>query len=111
MTTQSIDNSQLEKLIGTIRLQLDHLVSTPSRIISMLCPDLECSKKIDNLRRRVRVTNGKTAQAIQNQSLPPTRSLTPPKAQPEELRDFKCSVCQNNHQSLFVLDRKNGDII
>ena len=90
------------------RLQLDQLLATPARIHVMMCPDMDPSQ-LKNIRHRVRSTVDQNGEKPDNVHLS-TQCPTNKRLAAEE-QDFKCVVCDNVKQSLFVLDRKNGDVI
>ncbi|CAB9524152.1 expressed unknown protein [Seminavis robusta] len=105
--------SVLHQAIQTQR-QIDQLKATPTKIQNMVSPNLEVSQ-LKNIRARVRntvVAVGRSNNS--NEVVDPNHPVALPKAKnciPEEERDYKCVVCDNINQSLFVLDRKNGDVI
>ena len=97
------------------RLEMDMMNSTPSRIAEMLCPEVTLAD-VNNIRKRIyeTVILGKGTNASDRAAgLEGTEDL--PVAARVGMHDIdkwkKCKVCNNNDQSSFVLDRKNGDLI
>jgi len=93
------------------RLEADFLVTTPSRIQDMLCPDL-ASQEFKAVRKRVyeTVMEGRgrhVGEADLFEEVPVASRV----AEHDIERDKKCKLCGNQDQSEFTLDRKNGDII
>lgn len=92
------------------RLEADVLVTTPIRIQEMLTNDL-LPHEFKAIRKRVYDTvilgKGLAKPTIEGEDLPTGASQGV-----HEIEKFKkCKSCGNNDQSLFVLDRKNGDVI
>lgn len=99
----------------TARVEMDMLNSTPSRIVEMLCPEMTMTD-VENVRKRIynTVIMGKgthssaAAAALEGEEDVPVAA----KVAQHDLDKFKkCATCNNNDQSAFVLDRKNGDLI
>lgn len=95
---------------------MDILSTTPRRIADLLCPELDDSE-IKSIRRRVHETvvlgmgTGSSAHAA---SMEDEMKEIPVAAQTtkHEIEQWKkCNTCGNNDQSLFILDRKNGDVV
>jgi len=100
----------LQRVVQT-RLEADFLVTTPSRIQDMLCPDL-ASQEFKAVRKRVfeTVMEGRgrhVGEADLYEEVPVAARV----AEHDIERDKKCKICSNQDQSEFTLDRKNGDII
>ena len=99
----------LYKAVQT-RIQADVLVTTPIRIQQMLAPEIQ-PHEFKAIRRRIydTVILGKGV------GQPPVEGSEIPTAASTGVHDLekfkKCKTCGNNDQSLFVLDRKNGDVI
>lgn len=92
------------------RMETDVLVTTPIRIQEMLASDLQPAE-FKSVRRRIYETvilgKGVGRPTIEGEDLPTGKS-----SGVHEIEKFKrCKSCGNNDQSLFVLDRKNGDVI
>ena len=92
------------------KVEADVLVTTPIRIQEMLAPDL-LPHEFKSIRQRINTTiRGKMNNPNRNMegSDIPTAASTGV----HDIEKFKkCKSCGNNDQSLFVLDRKNGDVI
>jgi hypothetical protein len=90
------------------RVETDVLVTTPFRIQDMLAPDLQ-PHEFKAIRRRIYET------VILGKGLAQPEGSDIPTATSTGLHDLdkhkKCKSCGNNDQALFVLDRKNGDVI
>ena len=100
--------AQLHQAIQT-RVETDVLVTTPFRIQDMLAPDLQPAE-FKAIRKRIydTVILGKGLAHPNEESDIPTATSTGV----HDLEKYKkCKSCGNNDQSLFVLDRKNGDVI
>jgi hypothetical protein len=98
----------LHKSIQT-RIEEDVLVTTPIRIQEMLAPDIS-SQEFKGIRKRIYDT------VILGKGLSqPEVSDVPTASNHQSIHDSekfkKCKSCGNHDQSLFVLDRKNGDVI
>lgn len=98
-----------------IQLQVhrDILLSTPRRIQDMLCPDLT-DTEFASIRKRIydTVIMGKGLHTNDPSSDVDPTLATGPSAQSHEIEKHKkCHVCDNNDQSTFIVDRKNGDVI
>eukprot|EP00521_Asterionellopsis_glacialis_P007476 CAMPEP_0195280818 /NCGR_PEP_ID=MMETSP0707-20130614/361_1 /TAXON_ID=33640 /ORGANISM="Asterionellopsis glacialis, Strain CCMP134" /LENGTH=772 /DNA_ID=CAMNT_0040339627 /DNA_START=45 /DNA_END=2363 /DNA_ORIENTATION=- len=95
----------------TTRAEHDVLITTPLRIQQMLCPE-NTLNEFKAIRKRVydTVVLGKglnQGSTEKEEDLPVAARVAV-----HDLDKFKkCKVCGNNDQSLFVLDRKNGDVI
>jgi len=92
------------------RLETDVLITTPIRIQAMLAPDLQPAE-FKSVRKRIYETvilgKGVGRPNVEGEDLPTAKS-----SGVHEIEKFKrCKSCGNNDQSLFVLDRKNGDVI
>lgn len=90
------------------KIQADVLVTTPVRIQEMLAPDLS-TQEFKAIRRRIYDT------VILGQGRAQDEGEDIPTAAGGGVHDIekhkKCKTCGNNDQALFVLDRKNGDVI
>jgi hypothetical protein len=95
------------------RMETDVLITTPIRIQQMLAPEAALSE-FKSIRRRVydTVILGK---GMGHQAGLAAEELDIPTGPAMGVHDVekskKCKSCGNNDQSLFVLDRKNGDVI
>jgi hypothetical protein len=97
----------LHKAIQT-RIEVDVLATTPIRIQEMLAPDLS-PQEFKAIRKRIydTVILGKGLSQPEENDIP-----TATNSSVHVLEKFKkCSSCGNIDQALFVLDRKNGDVI
>ncbi len=101
------------------QLEMDMLESTPTRIINLLSPELSLSQ-IASIRHRVvetvihgRGTNTSNfLHSLEDDKDVPTMAKSTMAQHTHEINKFKrCSVCNNNDQGAFVLDKKNGDVI
>ena len=115
----SLQNATLSqlKLLATAlhqgiqtRIETDVLITTPLRIQEMLAPDL-LQSEFKAIRRRVYDTvilgKGMGKMEQEGADLPTAAS-----GGVHDVEKFKkCKSCGNNDQALFVLDRKNGDVI
>lgn len=107
----------LKRLAGALyqaiqaRVEADVLVTTPVRIAEMLAPDLQ-PQEFRAIRKRVHdtVILGKGM----GHAINPEDADVPTAASAgvHDIEKFKkCKSCGNNDQSLFILDKKNGDVI
>jgi translation initiation factor 2 beta subunit (eIF-2beta)/eIF-5 len=99
--------TQFHKAVQT-RIQADVLVTTPIRIQQMLAPNMQ-SSEFKAIRRRIydTVILGKGLAQPEGSDIP-----TAATGGTHDIDKFKkCKSCGNNDQSVFVLDRKNGDVI
>jgi hypothetical protein len=99
--------TQFHKAVQT-RIQADVLVTTPIRIQQMLAPNMQ-SSEFKAIRRRIydTVILGKGLAQPEGSDIPTAAS-----GGTHDIDKFKkCKSCGNNDQSVFVLDRKNGDVI
>eukprot|EP00934_Nitzschia_sp_Nitz4_P004212 Nitzschia sp. Nitz4//scaffold6_size259037//248415//250940//NITZ4_001128-RA/size259037-augustus-gene-0.330-mRNA-1//-1//CDS//3329557055//4202//frame0 len=109
ITVQQLKNlaNAFHKAIQT-RVEADVLVTTPIRIQEMLAPDLQ-PHEFKAIRKRIYDT------VILGKGLGQPEELDIPTAASTGVHDIekfkKCKSCGNNDQSLFVLDKKNGDVI
>jgi hypothetical protein len=90
------------------RVEADVLVTTPIRIQQMLAPDV-LHAEFRSIRRRIfdTVILGKGLGTDIPEDIP-----TAPSGGTHDIDKFKkCKSCGMNDQALFVLDRKNGDVI
>ena len=97
----------LHKAIQT-RIEADVLATTPIRIQEMLAPDLS-QQEFKAIRKRIydTVILGKGLSQPEESDIP-----TAMNSSVHVLEKFKkCPSCGNTDQALFVLDRKNGDVI
>jgi hypothetical protein len=99
--------TSLHQAIQT-RMEADVLVTTPIRIQEMLAPDLQLHE-FKAIRKRIYETvilgNGLGKPEVSDIPTGPSSGV-------HDLEKFKkCKSCGNNDQSVFVLDRKNGDVI
>jgi len=116
-TIQILRNKQVKILTRAItaRLERDMMDSTPSKIVSMLCPEIS-TQEIVGIRKRIfdTVFLGKGTNASAQAVLAEGAEDLPVAAR-IALHDVdkfkKCKVCGNNEQSSFILDQKNGDLI
>jgi len=117
LTLKSIKNVYTRALHRALsaRLEIDMMNSTPARIAELLCPEVTLAD-VNNIRKRIyeTVILGKGTHASDRAAgLEGTEDL--PVAARVGMHDIdkwkKCKVCNNNDQSSFVLDRKNGDLI
>lgn len=91
------------------KIEEDVLVTTPIRIQEMLAPDLTI-QEFRGIRKRIFDT------VILGKGLSqPEVSDVPTASNHQSLHDLekfkRCKSCGNTDQSLFILDRKNGDVI
>jgi hypothetical protein len=128
ITTTSKNKQQpvpkrLEKLAHALhratcaKLEIDMLESTPLRIVELLCPEVSM-QEISNIRRRIfdTVVLGKgmqQQQQQQNKAAEEEEDLPVAASKPssEVEKWHRCKTCNNNDQSKFASDTKNGDII
>lgn len=101
--------NSLHQTIQT-RMETDVLITTPMRIQEMLAADL-LPHEFKSIRKRIYETvilgKGIGKPTLEGEDLPTASSTGV-----HEIEKFKkCKSCGNNDQSLFVLDRKNGDVI
>jgi hypothetical protein len=115
-TAANASLQQLKQVANTLhqtirtRMENDVLITTPIRIQEMLAPDL-LTHEFKSIRKRIYETvilgKGIGKPTLEGEDLP-----TAPSSGVHEIEKFKkCKSCGNNDQSLFVLDRKNGDVI
>lgn len=119
LLTQTVEKLSLALHRATsAKVEIDMLESTPRRIIELLCPEVSI-QEISNIRRRIydTVVLGK---GIQNQQqnkgeeddeedLPVAASIT--SSEVEKWHKCRNRWCNNNDQSKFASDTKNGDLI
>jgi hypothetical protein len=106
--------SEVKELANTFhkaimtKIQADVLVTTPYRIQEMLAPELT-AQEFKAVRKRIYDT------VILGQGRNQDEGEDIPTAAGGAVHDIekhkKCKTCGNNDQALFVLDRKNGDVI
>lgn len=100
----------LKRAIST-RSDRDVLTTTPIRIQQMLCPET-LEHEFRAIRKRVYDTVILGKGLNQSEDGANDNVVTAARAVVHDAEKFKkCKVCQNNDQSMFVLDRKNGDVI
>jgi len=96
------------------RVEADFLATTPARIQTMLCPELE-PQEFKAVRKRVYETvyegKGRNVGAAEQEGDDVPVAARSKGGQHEIEKDKKCPNCGNNDQSDFVMDRRNGDII
>ena len=95
------------------RTEMDILATTPRRIADLLCPEIS-DAELKAIRRRVYdtvVLGLGTNASAHAASLESADSEIPVAAKKEVEQFHKCNTCGNNVQALFILDRKNGDLI
>ncbi|KAL7493942.1 hypothetical protein ACHAWT_005339 [Skeletonema menzelii] len=98
------------------RTEMDVMATTPRRIADLLCPEVSDSE-LKAIRRRVYDTvvlgQGTNASsnlaALEDESKEIPVSAQTTKSEVEQWK--KCTLCGNNDQASFILDRKNGDLI
>ncbi|KAK1740653.1 hypothetical protein QTG54_008748 [Skeletonema marinoi] len=98
------------------RTEMDVMATTPRRIADLLCPEVSDSE-LKAIRRRVYDTvilgQGTNASsnlaALEDESKEIPVSAQTSKSEVEQWK--KCTLCGNNDQASFILDRKNGDLI
>ena len=96
--------------------EMDVMATTPRRIADLLCPEVSDSE-LKAIRRRVYDTvvlgQGTNASsnlaALEDESKEIPVSAQTTKSEVEQWK--KCTLCGNNDQASFILDRKNGDLI
>jgi len=92
------------------RVEGDFLATTPSRIQTMLCPELS-DQEFRSTRKRVYETviegRGRNLGGEDGDDTPVAARV----AEHDIERDKKCTNCGNNEQTDFIMDAKNGDII
>ena len=102
----------LHRTVST-RVRCDILRTTPQRIIDLVAPDLTASE-IAAIRRRIydTVVLGKGQRDAGQEEEETAHLATARSTGVHEIEKFKkCGQCGNVDQALFVLDRKNGDVI
>jgi hypothetical protein len=113
-TAKGASLAQLKQLAHIIhqsvqtRIEADVLATTPIRIQEMLAPDLS-PPEFKAIRKRIydTVILGKGLSQQEEVDIPTAANTSV-----HVLEKFKkCSSCGNVDQALFVLDRKNGDVI
>mmetsp|Transcript_25969 Transcript_25969/g.61628 ORF Transcript_25969/g.61628 Transcript_25969/m.61628 type:complete len:759 (-) Transcript_25969:76-2352(-) len=92
------------------KVEADALITTPLRIQQMLAPELS-ENEIKNIRSRIyeTVILGKGVNQIEEDDVPTAGPNAQNKHAAEKFK--RCQNCSNTDQSLFVMDRKNGDVI
>lgn len=92
------------------RIEADSLTTTPIRIQQMLAPDMTPGQ-LASIRSRIyeTVVLGKGVSQVEEEDVP-TAGTNHQNAHAAE-KFKRCPNCGNNDQSLFVMDRKNGDVI
>lgn len=111
---KNIHAKQLDSIISA-KVEMDMLNSIPSRIVDILCPEVNMSE-IAAIRKRIYNTvvlgRGTNASACAIASEGTDNMPVAARAALHDIDKFKmCKTCQNKDQFSFVLDRRNGDLI
>lgn len=117
ITPNYIPSTRLHRAVQA-RVHADILRTTPLRIQDMLAPDLSLSE-MNAIRKRIfdtvilgkgMHTNDPNDEDDLVVAVAPTGASSSGGGSALDAYQ-KCNICNNNDQSLFVLDRKNGDVI
>jgi hypothetical protein len=113
-TADGASLSQLKRLAHILhqsiltRIETDVLATTPIRIQELLAPDLS-QQELKAIRKRIYDT------VVLGKGLSQQEEGEIPTAANTSVHDLdklkKCTSCGNTDQALFVLDRRNGDVI
>jgi len=111
---KNVQAKQLDSIISA-KVEMDMLNSIPSRIVDILCPEVNMSE-IMAIRKRIYNTvvlgRGTNASASAVASEGTDNMPVAARAGLHDIDKFKmCKICKNKDQFSFVLDRRNGDLI